>query len=201
MQAAPPNAQCVQAQCRKARCLTLQSRGLAPASRVKPLISNVRFRMPMHSVRRVLGSSARFRRGRWPSSTPGPVLAVGSLCARHIASEASSFFNRRRSFGAQQLRCEPAHNVCRSAQRVRRSLAPGCSGLPVLRRSAHRSLPVAAAQMQTRGCASSCSSRTLVVVQFVSSSIVGSASHQATQRTQAHLCRQREPNPSVKRTA
>ena len=152
----------------------------------------------MHSVRRALGSWKRCRHGRRPSSTPGPVLSVSSLCAEHIASAASSFFNRDRSFGAQQLRCEPTHNVCRSAQSVRKSSALGCSGLPVLRRSAHGSFTVAAAQMQTRGCAPSQSSRTLVAMQFVSSTIVGSASHQATQ---AHLCGQREPNPSVKRTA
>ena len=40
--AAPPNAQCGLAVGCFVRCLTIQSRGLAPASRVKPLISNVR---------------------------------------------------------------------------------------------------------------------------------------------------------------
>ena len=45
LQAAPPNAQRVQAQCRTARCLTIQSTGHAPASRVMPVISNVRLQM------------------------------------------------------------------------------------------------------------------------------------------------------------
>ena len=151
----------------------------------------------MHSVRGALGSSKRRRHGRWPSSTPGPVLSVSSLCAEHIASAASSFFSRHRSFGSQRLRCEPTHNVSRSAGSIRNSSAPGPSGLPVLRRSAHRWLPVTAAQMQIRGCAVWRSSRKLVAMQFVSSSTVGSASHQAAQ---AHLRSQREPNPSVKRT-
>ena len=48
LQAAPPNAKCGQGLC-FTRGLTLQSRGLAPASRVKPLISNVRHRQ-MQSV-------------------------------------------------------------------------------------------------------------------------------------------------------
>ena len=42
LQAVSPNAQCVQAVYLKARCLTLQSRGRHPASRMTPLISNVR---------------------------------------------------------------------------------------------------------------------------------------------------------------
>ena len=41
LRAASPNAQCKQAVCRKARCLTRQSTGHAPASRVMPVISNV----------------------------------------------------------------------------------------------------------------------------------------------------------------
>ena len=164
-------------------------------------MSNVRFRKPMRSVRRALGSSERLRRGRLPSSMPEPVLSVSSLCAKHIASAASSLINRHRSFGGQQLRCEPTHNVCRSAQSVRMSSAPGCSGLPVLRRSAHRWLSVAAAQMQMRGCAVPCSSRTLGAMQCLSSSTVGSVSGQAAQGMQAHLRSQREPNHSVKRTA
>ena len=154
--------------------------------------------MPMRSVRRALGSSERLLRGRLPSATPEPVLSVGSLCARHIASDAPSFFNRHRWFSSQQLSCKPTHNASRGAQSVRKSSAQGRSGLPVLRRSAHGSFPVAAAQMQIRGCAPSCLSRTLVAMQFVSSSTVGSASHRATQ---VHLRSQREPNPSVKRTA
>ena len=152
----------------------------------------------MRSGRRALRSSERLRCGRLPSSTPGPVLSVGSLCAKRIASAASSFFNRHRSFSSQRLRCEPTHNVCRGAQSVRKSSAPGCSGLPVLRRSAHRWRTVTAAQMRIRGCALSWSSRKLIAMQLVSSSTVGSASHQAAQ---AHLRKQREPNPSVKRTA
>ena len=152
----------------------------------------------MHSVRRALGSWKRCRHGRRPSSTPGPVLSVRSLSAKHIASEAPSLLNRHHLFSAQRLRCEPTHNVSRSAQSVRKSSAAGCSGLPVLRRSAHRWLPVTAAQMQIRGCAVSCSSRKLVAMQLVSSSTVGWASHQATQ---ARLRNQREPIPSVKRTA
>ena len=152
----------------------------------------------MRSIQRVLGSSAGLRHGRLPSSTPGPVLSVSLLCAKHIASEALSFFNRKRSFNSQQLSCEPTHNVCRSAQSVRKSSAQGRSGPPVLRRSAHRSFTVAAAQMQTRGCAPSQSSRTLVAMQLVSSSAVGSALRQAAQ---AHLRSQCEPNHSVKRTA
>ena len=152
----------------------------------------------MRSLLRVLGGSERLRCGRLLSSTPGPVLSVGSLCAKQFASEASSLLNRHHSFSSQHLRCEPAHNVSRSAGSVRKSSAPGCSGLPVLRRSAHRLRTVTAAQKQTRCCAPSRSSRKLVAMQFVSSSIVGSASHQAVQ---AHLRSQREPNPSVKRTA
>ena len=42
LQASSPNAQCTQALCRLARCLTIQSTGHAPASRVMPVISNVR---------------------------------------------------------------------------------------------------------------------------------------------------------------
>ena len=154
--------------------------------------------MPMPAVRRVRGSSARLRHGRLPSPTPGPVLSGGSLCAEHIASEAPSFLNRHRLLSAQQLRCESTHTVLRSAQSVRKSSAPGCSGLPVLRRSARRSFTVAAAQIQARACAPACQACTLGAMQFVSSSTVGSASRQATQ---AHLRSQREPNPSVKRTA
>ena len=41
LQAASPNAQCMQALCRLARCLTIQSTGRAPASWVTPVISNV----------------------------------------------------------------------------------------------------------------------------------------------------------------
>ena len=155
----------------------------------------------MHSVRRVHGRSERLLHGRLPSSPPEPVLSVSTLCAKHVASAASSFFNRRRSFSAQQLRCEPTHSVSRSAGSVCKSSAPGCSGLPVLQRSAHRWFSVAAAQMQIRGCAVPCSSRTLGAMQCLSSSTVGSVSGQATQGIQAHLRSQREPNHSVKRTA
>ena len=42
LQASSPNAQCTQALCRLARCLTIQSTGHAPAGRVMPVISNVR---------------------------------------------------------------------------------------------------------------------------------------------------------------
>ena len=153
----------------------------------------------MRSVLRALGSSKRLRRGRLPSATPGPVLSVGSLCAKHIASEALSLFNRHRSFGAQQLRCEARHKVSRSAGSVRKSSAPGCSGLPVLRQSAHRWLPVAAAQMQIRGCALSWSSRTLAAMQCARALSVGSASCQVTLARLGN--QQRKPNHSVKRTA
>ena len=186
---------------RQSQHLTIRSSGQPPGYRVLPLTSNVRFRNPMRSVLRVLGSSERRRHGRPPPSTPGPVLSVGWLRAKHIASEASSLLNRHRSFGAQQLRCEVAHNVCRSARSVCKSSAPGCSGLPVLRRSAHRLRTVTAAQIQTRGCAPPHSSRTLVAMQFASSSTVGSFSRQVTQGTQARLRSQRAPNHSVKRTA
>ena len=154
----------------------------------------------MHQVRRVLARGARLRQGCLPSSTPGPVLSVGSLFAKHIAPETSSLFNCHRLFSSQQLRCELTHNVGRGAQSVRKSSDRGRSGLPVLRRSARRWLPVASAQLQARGCAPSGSSRTLVALQFVRSSNVGSASHQAMQCTHAHLRSQREPNHSVKRT-
>jgi hypothetical protein len=160
-------------------------------------MSNVRFQMPMLAVRRVLGSSARLHRRRPPSATPGPVLSVGSLCARHLASEAPSFLSRHQSSCSWQLRCEPKHNVQRSAQSVCKSSSQGCGGLPVLRRSVRRSLAVAAAQIQARACAPACQACTLVAMQFVSTSSVGSASHQATQ---AHLRSQFEPNHSVKRT-
>ena len=152
----------------------------------------------MRSVRRVRGLSERYRHGRLLSGTPGPVLSVSSLCARHIAAEALSFFNRHRWFSPQQLSCDPTHNASRSAPSVRKSSAPGRSGLPVLRRPAHGFRTVAAVQIQTRGCAPSRSSSTLAAMQLVSSSTVGSASHQAAQ---AHLRGQREPNHSVKRTA
>ena len=156
----------------------------------------------MHSVRRALGSSACLRPGCSPSSTPGPVLSVGSLCAEHIASVASSLFNRHRWFSSQQLSCEPTHNVWPRALSVPKSSAPGRSGLPVLRRSAHGSFTVAGAQMQIRGCAPSRSSRTLAAMQFVSSSAVGLASRLAShQAAQVHLRSKCEPNHSVKRTA
>ena len=58
LQAASPNAQCVQAVCRLARCLTLQSTGRRPAGRAPPVISNVRphqnFRSKVRTTEKLL---------------------------------------------------------------------------------------------------------------------------------------------------
>jgi hypothetical protein len=146
----------------------------------------------------VLSRRERLRCGRWPSSTPGPVLSVGSRSAKELVSEAPSFRRHHHSFGSWQLRREHTHSARRCAQSVRPASCPRCAGLPVLRRSAHGSFSVTAARMQTRACASSCQACTLGAMPFVSSLSVGSASRQAMP---VHPRSQCEPNHSFKRTS
>ena len=103
LQTAPPNAQCVQALCCLAHCLTLQSRGRAPASRVTPLISNVRHRgSRMHSLaghrevstrcecRFARGIKAVLPRAVRPSAASAPLLVREALVSRTSSSAVSS---------------------------------------------------------------------------------------------------------------
>ena len=114
--AASSNAQCMQALCCLARCLTLQSTGHAPASRVMPVISNVRHRQGANTNARQsrrsfvacwataaraarpasLASSARTEvleatqsRASVPNSKPE---TSGAEVAIHVGSGAAAFF-------------------------------------------------------------------------------------------------------------
>jgi hypothetical protein len=163
-----------------------------------PLKLNVRFQSPMLPALRVLCRSVQLGSGHRPSSTPGPVPSAVSLPANVFASESPSLLSGHPSFSSWHVRCEHTRNIWHRAQSVRRDSCQGQSGLPVLRRSAHRLLSVTVAGNQARACAPWLLSRTLVTLQVVSLSMLGSVSHFVAQ---AHLRSQCEPNPSVKRTA
>jgi hypothetical protein len=175
--------------------LTLRSSGRPKGRRLPQTLGS---KDQMRQALGVLSRRERLRCGRWPSSTPWPVQSAGMLASEQFALAATSFHSRRHSFSLWQLRCEPRHSTPRCAQNVRQGSSHRCSGLPVLRRSAHGSFWVTAARMQTRACVSLCQGRALGAMQFVSSLSVGSASRQGTL---AHLRSQCEPNPSFKRTA
>jgi len=57
LQAVQANAKCMQALCRLARCLTIQSTGHAPASWVMPVISNVRHLPQLVAVKGTFSAS------------------------------------------------------------------------------------------------------------------------------------------------
>jgi hypothetical protein len=147
---------------------------------------------------RVLARMACLRSGCSPSSMPGPASLAGTRFAKEFAPEPPSLLSPHPVLSSRKLRYEHTHNTQRRAQSICRGSYQRQSGLPVLRRSAHQLLLVTVAGIQTRACAPWRLSSTPVPMQLVSSSMLGSASQFVAQ---AHLRRQCEPNPSVKRTA
>ena len=87
LQAAPPNAQCLQALCRLARCLTIQSTGHTPASRVMPVISNV-MRLARLRACSIRAFGRRSSGAMHPFAAPlgGNALAWPASAGAHAAS-------------------------------------------------------------------------------------------------------------------
>ena len=116
MQAAPLNEEYKQAVCRKARCLTLQSRGHAPASRVTPLISTLG----------IAEMQMQTRASVWPT---GRQMQKAEVPAKERAVRPLAASARPERFATDSSLCsEPAFGrdcACSvSIQAVRRSAKP-----------------------------------------------------------------------------